>query len=140
MIRGDRLAPGYLSPFHQKLRAALIGVLAPGFIKAKAPYALNHYYPYKDRLVNSDQITHPKGKKGEKPWKDTSKGHRDAAAKRKMIKAFLTDLYVAWREVEGLPVREPYAVEYLGKVHGGAENVIVAKKTKKAVRKLKMAA
>jgi hypothetical protein len=34
-----------------------------------------------------------------------------------MIKQFLKDLYVHWRTLEGLPVRQPYAEEYLGKVH-----------------------
>jgi hypothetical protein len=36
-----------------------------------------------------------------------------------MLKMFLKDLYVAWRKIEGLEVREPYAAEYLGKRHAG---------------------
>jgi hypothetical protein len=105
MIRGDRLTPGYVAPFNKRLRTAMVGVLADGFIKAQSPYALNYYYPYKDRLAN------------EEGWSDESKGHRDRAAKRYMIKMFLKDLYVAWRKLEGLPVREPYSEEYLGKRH-----------------------
>jgi hypothetical protein len=30
---------------------------------------------------------------------------------------YLRDLYVAWRTLEGLPVRAPYEEEYLGKKH-----------------------
>ena len=119
MVRGDKLTPGFLCPFNRKLRTALVGVLADGFIKAKAPYT-SHYYSYKERQANSDYITNENkkgGKIAEIAWKDCTKGHRDRAAKRKMIKEFLKDLHIAWRGFEGLPVRHPYAEEYLGKVH-----------------------
>jgi hypothetical protein len=36
------------------------------------------------------------------------------------VKEFLKDLYVAWRTLEGLTVREPYQVEKLGHRHGVA--------------------
>lgn len=113
-IRGDKLTPGFISPFNKNLKKALF-VLAGGFIKAQAPHALDYYYPYKERLEQrTDKVTH----NGEKvPWKDVSDGHRDMAAKRYMLKMFLKDLYVVWRELEGLDVREPYKDEYLGKVH-----------------------
>ncbi|MFH1394928.1 MAG: helix-turn-helix transcriptional regulator [Candidatus Omnitrophota bacterium] len=126
MIRGDKMTKDFLCPFNKNLRTALVGVLADGFIKAKAPYALNYYYPYKHRLENSDQITKEiknGGQVVELPWKDTIPFHRDRAAKRKMIKDFLKDLYVVWRESEGLSVRPPYAEEYLGKKHDGSEIV-----------------
>jgi len=120
MIHGDKLTPGYVAPFNKRLRTALCGVLASGFIKAKAPHALNHYYPYKARLEQSQkEIIVSRGSKYQKKmtWAETSKGHRDRAAKRYMIKMFLKDLYVAWRTIEGLPVREPYQEEYLGHKH-----------------------
>jgi hypothetical protein len=105
MVRGDRLTPGHVAPFNQKLRTAMVGVLADGFIKAQAPYAMDYYYPYKARLEQEDN------------WSEESKGHRDRAAKRYMIKMFLKDLYVQWRTIEGLPVRAPYQEEYLGHKH-----------------------
>lgn len=37
-------------------------------------------------------------------------GHRHAAAKRKTVKVFLAHLYMKWREIEGLPVREPFII------------------------------
>ncbi len=55
----------------------------------------------------------------EMPWRETSDAHKARAAIRVMVKAFLRDLYVAWREIEGLPVRAPYSEEFLGHVHGG---------------------
>ncbi len=120
MIRGDKLTPGFISPFNKRLRTALCGVMADGFIKAQNHYALEYYYPYKQRLAQSEQIV-KENKKGGKvveiPWKEATKGHRDQAAKRYMVKMFLKDLYVAWREIEGLPVRVPYQEEYLGHEH-----------------------
>lgn len=41
-------------------------------------------------------------------------GHLDAMAVRKMIKLFLGCLWLVWREAEGLPVTEPYAIDRLG--------------------------
>lgn len=119
LVRGDRATPGFVLPFNKRLRTALVGVLATdGFIKNKAPYALNYYYPYKARLEQEANGVASIGNADEgKSWKDVSPGHRDRAARRYMIKMFLKDLYVAWRTLEGLPVRVPYAEEYLGKAH-----------------------
>lgn len=115
LIRGDKATPGFVLPYNKPLKTALVGVLADGFIKAKAPYALNFYYPYKMRLEQSSNEVMHMGKKV--AWKDVSKGHRDRAAKRYMIKMFLQDLYAVWRAIERLPVREPYQEEYLGHKH-----------------------
>lgn len=124
MIRGDKLTPGFVAPFNKRLRVALLGVMADGFVKAQNYYALEYYYPYKNRLAKSEKkvIENKKGGKTEEvEWQEASKGHRDQAAKRYMIKMFLKDLYVAWREIEGLPVRVPYKEEYLGHKHQKAE-------------------
>jgi hypothetical protein len=121
LIRGDKLTSGFVAPFNKQLRVALCGILADGFIKAQAPYALNYYYPYKERLAQSEKETQEITKKGADPkqlqWKEAKPGHRDRAAKRYMIKMFLKDLYVAWRTIEGLPVRPSYQEEYLGHKH-----------------------
>lgn len=115
MIRGDKMTPGFVAPFNKRLRTALLGVMADGFIKAQNHYCMTFYYPYKERLAQSErEVTHLKK---EVAWKDVSKGHRDSAAKRYMVKMFLADLYAAWRKIEGLPVREPYQEQYLGHKH-----------------------
>ena len=115
MIKGDRKTQDFIAPFNQNLRTALVGVLADGFIKQQNYYCMEFYYPYKARLEQEENTVVHVGK--EKQWKEVSKGHRDRAAKRYMIKMFLKDLYVAWREIEGLPVRVPYQEEYLGHKH-----------------------
>ena len=91
MVRGDKLTPGHVSPFNQKLRTALVGVLADGFIKQQNYYAMEFYYPYKARLEQEENEVLHIGK--DVKWKDVSKGHRDRAAKRYMIKMFIKDLY-----------------------------------------------
>ena len=113
MVHGDRKTPGFVAPYNSWLRTKLCGVLADCMIKSQSSYALNYYYPYKNRLEQEENVVAG----GNKTWKEESKGHRDRAAKRYMIKMFLKDLYAAWREVEGLPVRKPYQEEYLGHEH-----------------------
>jgi len=76
---------------------------------------MEFYYPYKERLSKEKNEVLHIGKM--KPWDEVSLGHRDRAAKRYMVKMFIKDLYVAWREIEGLPVRVPYQEEYLGHKH-----------------------
>lgn len=91
--------------FKPFLKAKLLGVLGPSFLKCKSVYS-DTYYGYKNRLDN-----HPK-------HKDKSKGHKHNMAIRYMVKRFLIDLHIAWREIEGLPVSQEYAVAKLGIVHG----------------------
>lgn len=115
MIRGDKLTPGHVAPFNKRLRTALVGVMADGFIKAQNDYCLRFYYPYKARL--EQEANKVGGDEKAKAWSEESKGHRDRAAKRYMVKMFLKDLYANWRAIEGLPVRVPYQEEYLGHKH-----------------------
>ncbi len=120
MVRGDKMTPGFVAPFNKRLRVALLGVMADGFIKSQNHYALEHYYPYKERLANSENQVKEIKKGGvtvEIPWNEATKGHRNQAAKRYMLKMFLKDLYVVWRELECLYVRPPYQEEYLGHKH-----------------------
>lgn len=78
------------------------------------PYCLA-YLGYKFRLLHSEnEVLVGSGEGKLIKWKDTSDGHRHAAARRYMAKMFLTDLWVCWRMLEGLPITEPYAVAKLG--------------------------
>jgi hypothetical protein len=96
--------------FNPFLKTKLIGVLGSSFIKQKAetsPYR-SIYDSYKHRLEN-----HPK-------HKEKTKGHRHNMAVRYMVKKFLTDLYNAWRRLEGLTVAPTYEEAKLGMTHGSA--------------------
>lgn len=93
--------------FNPWLKTKLVGVLGTVFIKQpadKSPYRKT-YDDYKHRLQNMDA------------HKDKSKGHIHAMATRYMVKRFLTDLHIAWRGIEGLPVSAEYSEAKLGKVH-----------------------
>lgn len=48
---------------------------------------------------------------------DWTEAHRHNAALRKMIKMWLSHLWLTWRKLEGLPTSEPYVQEKLGHTH-----------------------
>ena len=109
----DRKEKGKKCPYNQFLRAKLCGVLGSSFLKCNSPYR-EYYDNMKHRLESMDwgmESKNPTDKKRPKA------GHQHKAATRYMIKMFLKDLYVAWRTLEGLPVRAPYQEQYLGHKH-----------------------
>ena len=122
LIRGDRLAKGFISPFNQKLRSVLLGSTADSMIKcagtrqALCPYR-KFYVDYKHRLESSDREVSHYGKMV--PWKDVNKQHRHDAAKRYMIKMFLKDVYNVWLPMLGREPRPPFDEWKLGKEHHG---------------------
>jgi len=109
----DRKEKGKKCPYNQFLRSKLCGVLGSSFLKCNSPYR-EYYDNMKHRLESQDWGTLSKNPTDKKRPKA---GHQHKAATRYMIKMFLRDLYVAWRTLEGLSVREPYQVEYLNKRH-----------------------
>lgn len=109
----DRRVKGQKCCFNQFLRAKLCGVLGSGFLKANSPYR-EYYDNMKHRLESADWGTLSKNPTDKNRPKA---GHQHKAATRYMVKMFIKDLYVAWRTLEGLPVREPYQEEYLNKRH-----------------------
>lgn len=84
------------------LKTKLCGVLAGCLLKAKDPLYSSIYYDFRNRLDNS--AFH----------KDKTLGHKNRMAIRYMIKQFLRDMWVTWRDLEGLEVDEPYEVAKLG--------------------------
>lgn len=84
------------------VKTKLMGVLPGCLIKAKDPKYEQIYRDYKARLDNSAKC------------KDYTAGHKNMMAQRYMIKSFIRDLHTTWRELEGLPIYEPYEVAKLG--------------------------
>ncbi len=109
----DRKVKGQKCSYNQFLRAKLCGVLGSSFLKCNSPYR-EYYDNMKHRLESAKWGTDSKNPTDKKRPKA---GHQHKAATRYMIKMFLKDLYVAWRTIEGLTVREPYQSEYLGHKH-----------------------
>ena len=93
--------------FNPFLKTKLVGVLGSSFLKCSSPYRAW----YDQERHRCESMTEPDGK-------PMGKLHAHNRATRKMVKAFLDDLYVAWRTLEGLPVSASYAETHLGIVHG----------------------
>lgn len=88
--------------YNPVVKTKLMGVLSGCLLKAKDPTYSTIYYDYRSRLDNSAQH---KGK---------SDAQKNRMALRYMIKQFLRNLWTTWRNLEGLPVDNPYEVEKLG--------------------------
>jgi hypothetical protein len=91
--------------FNAFLKTKLVGVMADIFIKHRTPKYRDIYDEYKNRLINDPKHA------------DKTDAHRHRMAMRYMIKRFLVDLHMKWRELEGLPVTEEYSVRKLGMHH-----------------------
>lgn len=100
--------------------------LAMSLLRANGKYA-EYYRKEKDKLmerfesqgikiVPAEELPEENGKKVEKIEKGgfISLGHVNNMALRKMIKLFLSHLWLVWRKAEGLPVTEPYAIRFKG--------------------------
>lgn len=102
----DRLQKGEKAPYNKRLKTTCY-LVATSFMRASSPY----------RQIYDDAKTKYEARElGENPpgW---TKGHIDNAAKRKMIKMWLSHLWQVWREMEGLPVTEPYIMGTNGHHH-----------------------
>jgi hypothetical protein len=116
LVPGMKKEKGKTCPYNQWLKSKMMGVLASCFIKSNSPYR-EFYDNYKNRKMNDPKYIEEIKENKKKNPKSKGIGHIDNMAKRYMIKQFLKDLYVQWRTVEGLPVRNFYEEEYLGKFH-----------------------
>lgn len=81
------------------LKTKLVGVLGSAFLRARDSYYGKVYYDYKNRMEQRE---------------DLSPIVRHRRATRYAVKMFLRDMWVVWRELEGLEVTEPYEVAKLG--------------------------
>ncbi len=63
-------------------------------------------------IIPTTELPKENGKRFE-PAGVMSEGHAHAYALRKMIKLFLSCLWLVWREAEGLPTSKPYAIDQL---------------------------
>ncbi len=99
---------GYKAKTHGKGAEAIVNFLKENGhqIHVERTKYGNAYYNYRNRLNN-----HP-------DHKDKSDLHKHNMAIRYAVKRFLVDLYIAWRNLEGLPVTDEYAVRKLGLNHG----------------------
>lgn len=91
--------------FNPFVKTKLMGVLAASFLRAKNERYTTIYYDYRNRL-----LSHP-------DHSVKTKGHQHNMALRYMVKIFLLDLWLKWRELEGLETHASYAEAKLGLQH-----------------------
>jgi hypothetical protein len=102
--RGEKATKKSIT-YNPFLKAKLAGVLSGSFLRCASPYS-EVYYNYKARLENRPDLA------------EARPIVRHRMALRYMMKMFLRDLWLTWREIEGLPVTADYATVKLGIVHG----------------------
>jgi len=116
-VRGEKLS------YNSRLRT-MTWRLGTSLLKAKGKF-YKKYSQYKEayyqrfenqryKIVPASAL--PKDKNGRRyePEGIISEGHIHNLALNKMIKLFEACLWLVWREAEGLPVRNPYAIDRLG--------------------------
>lgn len=100
-VKGEKL------PYNAKLRTACF-MVSRSFLMCNSPY-LEIYASAKEFYQLHRGIPYEyRGVPMQPAW---TKGHIDYAARRKMVKVFLSHLYAKWRAAEGLPVSLPFVNE-----------------------------
>ncbi len=92
---------GERAHYNKRLKCTLY-VIATSFVKCNSPY----------RKIYDDAKEYYESK-----YPEWTKLHREYAARGKMIKIFLSHLWLVWRQIEGLPTRNVYVEEYQGHTH-----------------------
>jgi len=82
---------GEMANWHQQARS-LCYVISVMFIQHRTPKYRQIYDEEKTKQIKNG----------------LKKGHADMRARRKMVKAFLQDYWLAYRKLEGLPITKPY--------------------------------
>ena len=100
------------------LRSKLYGALGASLLRSKSPY-VDIYHNYKTRMENHAKWGISMDKAKQEDFRDqASPLRRHRQSMRYMLKMFLRDLWVEWRQREGLPVTPTYAEAKLGLQHG----------------------
>jgi hypothetical protein len=92
----DRPKTGEKLCYNKRLKSTCY-LVASSFLKSNSPYRAI-YDAAREQYEN-------KVDKDGKPW---TKAHQHNAAMRKMIKIWLSHLWMVWREMEGLPTNKPW--------------------------------
>jgi len=95
--KADKPTKGEKLPYNAELKRICF-LISTSFLRANSPYRCEY-----DEAKERYQRAHV----------DWTLGHCDFAARRKMMKLFLSHLWEAWRIQRGLPVRQHYAAQVL---------------------------
>lgn len=95
---------GEKANWNPALRMLIAELIPSQFVRSTKSFGRKLYEQYKAFYTERD---------GE----ELSKGHIERRARRKLGKVFIACLYAKWRELDGLPVSEPYAAKLQGHSH-----------------------
>lgn len=106
----QRTTKGYRNNWSPRLKV-LAWKIGDSFVKQKA--SKSGYRRLYESLRKGDTENHPTKIKenGKTKYND---GHMYNRAVRKTVKIFLSHLWITWREMEGLEVKQPYVSKVLG--------------------------
>lgn len=109
---------GQVSNWNSTGRMLVCEMIPDQFVRHKSPVYNGIYAEEKARQMKlfEEDANKPKAKK-----RCHSKGHAERRARRKTGKIFLHHLWKKWRELEGLPVPQPWVL-----AHGGHSKEILA--------------
>ena len=108
--KADRLRKGVEANYKPELKALLLGVIGPNFLRAKSQYRR----VYDERKAYTEEHR-PEWGVNPKTKKPNYKAHYHADAQRVMVKRFVVEFWKASWLAEGMePPTEPYAVRILG--------------------------
>lgn len=97
----DRRVKGQKLEYNAKLKRSCY-LVEESFMRSSSPYR-RIYDEAKEQYLRTRPDWTPK--------------HIDMACKRKMVKVFLSHMWLVWRHVRGLPIGTPYAQGVLGHEH-----------------------
>jgi hypothetical protein len=100
--KSERPVKGQKLRYNKRLKTVCTFLIPRGFLMAKSPYADVFYSARAFYSANRP---------------DWTKDHVRRAANRKMVKLFMSHLWLRWRQLEGLSTNKPYVHEKLGHVH-----------------------
>jgi len=107
---------GTAMDYNPEAKSLVLGVITDSFIKQRTPLYRSLYDVEKEKQLARE---YPAGELAER-WHGykledvhLSQGHAHNRAKRKMVKMFLSHLWVIWRQLEGLDTRPPFVHEQL---------------------------
>lgn len=99
--KSERPVKGVKLHYNKRLKTVCY-IIAGSFLKSRSPYAAIYYSAREYYRENRP---------------DWTKGHIHNASLRKMVKRWIMHVWLVWRQIEGLPVTNPYVQDMMGHTH-----------------------